>query len=500
MKFDFEENLKERLEKPEYNTEISLDEILKKVKYPSTPPSLEDLKKFVHAFSKETIPMEAVLTKEQMLEDLEQFKFLIKYIYSGYKVLGEDFFEQGFNKLSKFIENNPTANKEEFSKQINLALEGLNDNHFSIHPVRGVVLRPLAIQGRCKTYLSSQFDITKKENNYYLNGKKILTINNSQDLNSFIKKVCGVNGQLKLGFVVRENEKVAGSQINLDIKLEDKTKITINLPQKQFSQLEHHNNGFIKILQNCIYIRNTACMLHTQNQVDELQDFCKTIEKNIDDADFVIIDSRSNRGGADNFNSSIHKAVLKMEHFKHRVGLIHLCSRHIWNYNSTIKNDEEYAEYIYNSYQKSIKSGKPNIREIKVQDQTNSAHNNKTIFVITDERSASSGEEYNNQLTTFANVVFLNDNSMGMKHFGNLTKYSLNNSKIKLHFANSHFIYGNYMVENKGFPPDVYFDCEADEVLTTLENFINQNTKFKSPSLSHLQKYDKQPFEADITK
>lgn len=55
-------------------------------------------------------------------------------------------------------------------------------------------------------------------------------------------------------------------------------------------------------------------------------------------------------------------------------------------------------------------------------------------------------------------------------------------------------------LENKGFPPDVYFDCEADEVLTTLENFINQNTKFKSPSLSHLQKYDKQPFEADITK
>ena len=56
------------------------------------------------------------------------------------------------------------------------------------------------------------------------------------------------------------------------------------------------------------------------------------------------------------------------------------------------------------------------------------------------------------------------------------------------------------MVENKGFPPDVYFDCEADEVLTTLENFINQNTKFKSPSLSQLQKYDKQPFEADTTK
>ena len=83
MKFDFEENLKERLNKPEYNAEISLDEILKKVKYPSTPPSLEDLKKYVHAFSKETLPMEAVLTKKQMLEDLEQFKFLIKFIYSG---------------------------------------------------------------------------------------------------------------------------------------------------------------------------------------------------------------------------------------------------------------------------------------------------------------------------------------------------------------------------------------------------------------------------------
>ena len=81
-----------------------------------------------------------------------------------------------------------------------------------------------------------------------------------------------------------------------------------------------------------------------------------------------------------------------------------------------------------------------------------------------------------------------------------MTNYMLNNSKIKLFFATSHFRYGNYIVENKGFPPDIYFDCEADEILSTLQNFINENTNLKCPSLKALQKYDYEALKTEQSK
>ena len=165
------------------------------------------------------------------------------------------------------------------------------------------------------------------------------------------------------------------------------------------------------------------------------------------------------------------------------------------NYQKEIKNDQEYAENIYKAYQESIKNGTPNIKEIKVQKQENSPHNNKIVFILTDERSMSAGEEYNNELATFANVVFVNDNTAGMKNFGNVSNYFLNHSKIRLKLANSYVIHGKNIIENKGFPPDIYFDCEADEILLTLENFINYNTGLKCPSLLHLQKYNHQPHD-----
>ena len=177
MKFDFQQNLEERLAKPEYNTEINLDDIVDKMNYPTTPPKLKDLKKYIHVFSKETLEMDSVLTQQQMFEDLDQFKFLIQYIYSGYKVLGVTFFKNAFKKLSDFIEKTPQTTKEEFANQINLSLEGLNDNHFSIIPCKGVRLRPLTIQGKRKTYLNSTFNITKKDGAYYIDGKKVVAIN-----------------------------------------------------------------------------------------------------------------------------------------------------------------------------------------------------------------------------------------------------------------------------------------------------------------------------------
>ena len=87
-----------------------------------------------------------------------------------------------------------------------------------------------------------------------------------------------------------------------------------------------------------------------------------------------------------------------------------------------------------------------------------------------------------------------------MMHFGNLTSYYLSHSKIKLKLANSHLIFGNCFVENKGFPPDVYFDCDASDILKTLQNFINQNTTLKCPSLTSLQKYEHETLEENKNK
>ena len=151
----------------------------------------------------------------------------------------------------------------------------------------------------------------------------------------------------------------------------------------------------------------------------------------------------------------------------------------------------KYAEYIYNNYKESINAGTPNIKEIKVRKQETSPNNNKTIFVLTDERSVSAGEEYNKQLASFANVVFLNDNTAGMRHFGNIMNYFLNNSNIKINLATSYFSNGKCNIENKGFPPDIYFDCGADECLLTLQNFINTNTQFQCPPLESVsEKFD----------
>ena len=494
MKFNFEKNLQQRLAKPEYNTDINIDEVLQKVEYPTTPPSLEDLKKYIHIFCEETLPMEAILTQRQMLEDFNQFKFLIQYVYSGYKVIGEKFFENAFHKLSAFIESHQTATKEEFAKEIYLSLEGLEDNHFSITPYKGVCFRPLAIRGRLKTYINSKYNITKSDKDFFMSDRKIVSINGNHNIGRFIKVVCGVDGKLKLGFVVREIQNTVGENIILNIDFENKDTLSATLNLKKFEPLQHHNNGFVKKLENCIYIRNTACELRTQKQQEELDGFCKIIEKNINDIDFTIIDARSNRGGADMFNSAIHKAILNMESFKQNIGLFHLCAKQFWN-ETNKKSDTEYAKSIYENYQESIKSGTPNIKEITLRKQENSPHNNKIIFVLTDERSTSSGEQYNTQLRAFQNVVFLNDNTAGMMHFGNLTSYYLGHSKIKLKLANSHLLFGNYLVENKGFPPDVYFDCDASEILTTLQNFINQNTTLKCPPLTSLQKYEHKPLE-----
>ena len=486
MKFGFEKNFEERQSSNIYNSELEMKDYFDKFKYESGAITLEDMKKYINLFETDYPNPEEKISQAQMLEDFDQFKFLVKNVYVAYKLFGEEVFNEVFAKLEYFINTHKTAKIDEFADAICLSLANIKDMHLSIRCERNKFKKPATIGGVIKTYFNKDIEIVKNGQDFYFDGKKIKSINGDKNLENYIKLVCDVNGNLKYTFIIRENNKLAiEKKVGVTCQFEDENERKFVLNQKETQNIETKEIGSVKKIGKCLYIQNLSCMYHSLEVREKQNRIIEQIEQNIDDVDFVIIDSRGNTGGSDNVPKHIMSSILGLKDFESKIGHLDLAVRYEFlKSDNQINSNEQFIEWYWENYQSTIKNGKPNVSKMYTREQqsfTQSRH--KRVFILTDSVNASAGECYNGRFSSFPEVVFLNDYTRGCTHLGNVRSFILNKSKIRANLQVSFFMYGSEMVEGKGFPPDIYFVCEKDEILQTTKNFIEKNTEFRiSPS------------------
>lgn len=472
MKFDLKKNFENR-KINENITNEKWNDLMKIFDYSNQSMTKEEIKKWVDC-SSPTFRTEE-LSQNEMFEDFEQIKFLIKNLYIGYKIFGEDFFEKSFSKIEKFIHSHTVLTPEEFCQAIADSFSGIKDAHFSIRADNQHWHRPAELTKE-RTYYNITNLIEKEKDEFYLNGHKIILINGKEPQN-FIRTVCTPKGDLKLGFVARLENKQRTAKISC--LMENGKTIDLLVTKKDFEVNQTSDSfGIIKKEDNCLYVKVETCSNHSTQLKENFKKFLQNIDELNKNIDYYIIDVRGNTGGSDMVSVDITNKLLGTKDYSYQLKYIDLCSR--FPYETEKDDNKTYQNSIWKEYQTSLKNGQPFIKRIIEKERKNTENNGKPIFVLSDGNTASAGEAFSIYYNNFPNIIFLNDNTEGCVHFGNVTSYSLNQSKLRLNFGNSFFLHDNSFIEQKGVVPDIYFACQNKDVLTTLKKFIAKNIKTKN--------------------
>jgi len=183
--------------------------------------------------------------------------------------------------------------------------------------------------------------------------------------------------------------------------------------------------------ENIAYIALRSCELELNGLYSA---FINTAEK-AKTKDFIIIDIRSNHGGADQFGRDW---VSVFSGRNPKLNWIYSL-RH----NALLEGEEHYN---YEWYESSKMKGK-------------TIPNDIPIYVLVDDLCGSSGESLLLMLETMENVVVIGSNSSGYQLCGNAFERFLKNSGLSVCFgASFQFKFDMTNIDGKGYEPDIWCD------------------------------------------
>lgn len=401
------------------------------------------------------------LDKKDAISDVNFLFELLKYSYAGYLYFGED---DVWNNVKINIINNINLYNEkidsaELEKIIFNNMNFIQDGHFTIN-----FKSPLK---HYNFYYSEEFEVKEDKNGYYINYKNnkwyIESINNSYNINDYIKLSINKDGDLcnYIAFLDKDNYK----DIKIDLKLKDKhNDIYIKL-----NNYNRNNNYFNKRKESYKYDEINEIPIFSMNKMYDVDSDDNSVElfsesaNKAKDEDIIILDIRGNNGGNDigslqwfkNFTSETPKVQ------KTSIKLASLINNHITRIAVKNIDYENLSTELKEEYNKELKIANNKENKWYVSTEKENTYKNKTkIFVIIDNKVASSGEAFISYLNTLENVVFVGTNTSGCMLSNSYIQCDLPYSKINISYGNE-LTLNNDFIEGKGFKPDVWI-AESD--------------------------------------
>lgn len=410
------------------------------------------------------------LNKEDAISDINFLFNLLKYSYAGYLYFGSE--EAWNNARLNIINNINLYNKKISSKDLEEIIlnniEFIQDGHFKIN-----CKSPLK---KYNFYYNEDFEIEEDKNGYYIreDNKKwyIESINNNYKLDNYIKLSINKKGELcnYIGFLDTENQN--NIKLILKSKYEEKEKI-IKLNNNKYDKSNDTNKDvayeYTEIRKIPIIKMNRMYNINTKDDSVEL--FAESANK-IKDEDVIIIDIRGNNGGNDigplkwfeNFTGKVPQVE------KTSIKLASLINNYITKIAANSINYESLSQQLKEEYKKELEIANNKSNKWYIDKSKEEKCENKTkIFVIIDNKVASSAESFVSYLDTLENVVFVGTNTSGVMISNSYIQCILPNSKIEISYGNELSL-NNKFIEGKGFEPDIWINEE--DIIERVLNLI----------------------------
>lgn len=410
------------------------------------------------------------IKKEDAIDDIQFLFQVLKYSYAGYSYFGDDNTWEAAksNMIDEIISYKQEITISELEQIILKYLSFVQDGHFTVNFVS-----PLK---HYNFYYNQEFEIEKDTTGYYINldneNYYIESIDNNTDVEIYVKPSINKNGNLcyYISFLSVDN---AVNPLEITLKAGDRYK-NVKIRLHKNNAAFHQNSKDIYDYSNLEGI--PVFTVRSFGFTEELESFMESA-KQANKEDIIILDIRGNRGGQDiapfawfqNFTGEIPQIQITT------IRLANLINNHITKSAAETVNYESLSEDFKQLFQKEMEIA--NCKENKwyiTEENKKFIHNKTKIFVLMDNKVASSGERFIQYLDTLENVVFIGTNTSGCYLSLQSIQCTLPYSKIVVTYGDSLNIVNNY-VEGKGFEPDIWIG--GNDVLERVKAFIN-NYKF----------------------
>lgn len=405
------------------------------------------------------------VTKEQAVEDAEYLWKAFASAYGGYYYFGDETFKKAHQQVLSDIRacKGNTISYDQFDQILNRAYSFIKDKHIRFFNDTKYVTY----------YVKGLFIREDTKGFYYVidNEKWYLQAVDKGDLSDYIQITIADTGELVYGFYHRfASEKDSAMPKNLTLVSGGKTK-NMSLKWTKSGAIGHDQADTVGRFyatenidgHNVVKIRSFGYFL-SDDHAQELEKYMETGNL-LAGEDYVIVDSRSNGGGAQNCPVVwMHRFLGKREaNMKRSFWHLLECSNVDFDVQSRLNEYALKQDFPDEAVISQNQTEYPRTREIHIAEQTPNEH---PLFVLTDYLSGSAGEQIISQYRTVENVLIIGTNTAGGM-FGNVQiKVYLPNTGYYVGFGQHAELKDFVNREGYGFDPDIWVPSEYALELT----------------------------------
>ena len=400
-------------------------------------------------------PGKATLTRAEALEDVDLYFRALHYSYGAYYYFGEENFQKAENTIRAKLSSCKTITRDQLISLMYSNLLFVRDGHFCI----AGRYEPAYESSVQYLYYYSDRSFGKDANGYYLLGESEKWYytscgNANAEMQPYLEKsgrVCYSLRQFCPATAAHTTD-----IITLTKGGETKTvSLTWSLSQ---SYLEDGSQ-----VPDYHYLKSNGIALITirrfdWNREDIMNEFVRT-GSDLKNAKLIIIDARSNSGGAEDFITNWLKSYTGEE--PEQKTIISNWGTAMFDRTQAYADlGEEFAAFRTGDKDYELFQGKL-------------LANSTPILLLTDSMSGSAGESIVTYCRTLDNCLVIGSPTRGAQLVGNVRGWTLPNSGIGFQFGQAlHFIYSMENVEGKGYAPDLW--CNPKTSLQSVLNMVER--------------------------
>ena|GEM_PF-4687590 len=390
------------------------------------------------------------LTKEQVMEDFDCFKYILENAYSGRDYFDKHVksFDECYASISDFINSRDYINVFDMMKIYCQTFEDvIFDAHFKFcgfgevvdfYKHRNAYFADIIIEKIADKYIVVKSNINDVKIN------DVITCNTDNLFPTLSPK----GRELYLYGVFTFD-----TPDNVDITVNNE-KISIPVHRCKASEYTHPSNEYITHkLQDEINVVTMPTFDYNKNTYEEVMSSMYACGEKLKNENNVIWNIMANGGGTTSYPTKFIEGLNEYSNYKNLIAVLH---SHVINSNYKSDDGKYYREWEY---------------WLNTHDDKTKAKFDGTLYVLINSGNASSGECAIDYARNVKKCVTIGENTMGCGTFGETLTYELPHTKMTMQVASKIFLVENFK-EGEGFLPDFWVDNAdvKDETVRWLNN------------------------------
>ena len=391
------------------------------------------------------------LTKEQVMEDFECFKYILENAYSGRDYFNEHVksVDECYASILDFINSHDHINTMDMMR---IYYETFKDVIFDAHFKFFVLDEVIEFYKHRNAYFAD-IKIEKIADKYIISSSKVdeIKVNDviTCSADNLFPTLSPKGRELYLYGVFTFD-----TPETVDIIVND-NKLSIPVHRCRASEYTHPSNEYIThTVQYGINVVTTPTFVYNKNNYEKIASSMYEHGEKLKNENDVIWNIMANGGGTTGYPEKFIEGLNEYSNYKNMIAVLH---SHVIDSNYKSDDGKYYREWEY---------------WLNTQDDKTKSKFDGTLYVLINSGNASSGECAIDHARNVKKCVTIGENTMGCGTFGETISYELPHTRMIMQVASKIFLVENFK-EGEGFLPDYWVD--NTDVLGETIRWLNEN-------------------------